>query len=201
MDGNDYQGTPGNLADLKVFTASPTPPTPICLGRDLIMSRYESLPPGNLPEFVLADYHALAVIDLDSAAIFEEKIGNICYPRQLKGYGSCTLVPAGISHQVSWEQPINLTTYYLHTSLFSQMATERLHSGDLTLMPKSQTKDPSLYYLAMALQNSLLNPSSQSSPSAYHQMLMTSLVLRLLTHHSSCPPVSALPYRELPLTP
>lgn len=169
---------------MNICPVDPTPPTPITLGNQFIMFRYETLPPGSLPEFCLSDYHVLAVVDMDSVAVVEEKIGDTPYPPQLKGYGSITLVPAGVSHQVSWQQSIGLTTYYLHTSLVNQVLREDIQDSQPILVPRRQTKDPSLYHLTEALKTSLLDNPRESSASLYNQSLINALVWRLVTHHS-----------------
>lgn len=166
---------------------APTPPTPIVLGDSLTLSHYEALPPGELPELCLVDHHALAVIDRHSAAIFEEKIGDASYPPQLKGHGSVTLVPAGVSYQAHWHQTISLTTFYLPRSLLDQMAAERYSVTGLTLLPKRQAEDRVLYHLTMALQASLLSSPDQSANALYHQYLVTALAWRLINHHAAEP--------------
>lgn len=169
---------------LFVCEVAPTPPTPITLGDGLTLFRYEALPPGELPELCLVDHHALAVIDLHSAAIFEGKIGETSYPPQIKGYGSVTLVPAGVSHQVRWHQPISLTILYLRHSFLAQMAADHFQVTNLTLLPRQQAEDRGLYHLTMALQTSLLSSPNPSSNAFYHQYLVTALTWRLISHHA-----------------
>lgn len=179
---------------------APSPPTPITLGDSFTMFCYEALPPGELPECCLFDHHTLAVIDRHSAAIFEEKIGDTPYPRQLKGAGSVTLVPARVSHQVRWHQTVGLTIFYLRRSLLDQMAVECYQVPSVTLLPRQHAQDRALYHLTMALQTSLLSSPGESANSLYNQQLVTALAWRLITHHAA-EPLQPLPSFNLDPTP
>ncbi|MBU6229516.1 MAG: AraC family transcriptional regulator [Cyanobacteria bacterium REEB459] len=176
---------------LKACDAKPSPPTPISLGQELTMVRYEGLPAGNLPEICFADHHVLTVLDPESAAIFEEKIGNRSYPRRLKGHGSVTLVPAGVNHQACWEQPITLTIFHFHRSLFDQGEGAAIEADQPTLIPQQQISDATFCHLMLALQSSLLATPLDASSDSYNQALLAMVVRRLVTHHSTCPPVHA----------
>lgn len=164
--------------------ADPTPPTPIAIGNNLTMFRYEALPPGELPGMCMEDHHILAVIDLSTGAIFEESIGDTRYHPQLKGYGSVTLIPAGVSHHALWHQSISLTTFHLSRSFLDRIAEKRLKVSKPILLPKRHSNDQVLYHLTMALQTSLLSNPHQSPESPYNQYLITALAWRLVTHHS-----------------
>jgi hypothetical protein len=155
------------------------------MGGGLTMFRYEALAAGQLPEACLVNHHTLTVIDLDSRAILAGKIGNQSYHCQLKGHSHITLVPAGVSHQAIWDQPIGLTIFYLHRTLLDQIGAGQLKVNSPTLTPKWQTDDRVLYHLTMALQASLLSNPREPSVSLCDQYLITALVTRLLIDHSA----------------
>lgn len=148
------------------------------------MSCYVPLPPGELSEYYLNNYHVLALYDSDSAAIFDEKLDNHLYLRHGKTRGDTTLIPAGISHQATWDQPIGLTTFHLHTTLLDRLAEQQVNGNRPTLIPRFKTDDKSLYHLAMALKAELLRDPHQFGGTAYGQSLIMALAWRLISHHS-----------------
>lgn len=179
-----HQFDPRTLKLAQDFCPNPGAFTKATLGDELILVHHDSLPPGELPLYCVPDYHALAVIDLNSAAIFEKWLDGRYYPPQVKGYGSSTLVPAGISHQVRWNQSIGLTTLYLHTTLLDRLAEQQINGNSPTLIPKFKTEDKSLYHLAMALKAELLRDPHQSGETLDGQYLVMALAWRLINHHA-----------------
>jgi AraC family transcriptional regulator len=102
--------------------------------------------------------------------------------REYLGDGNIVIVPAAVSHQVSWNQENTFTLLFLEPNHLAQVAYESMNVDRVELMPQFASLDPLIYQLGRALQSEMESQGSGSR--LFVDSLTTALSIHLLRHYT-----------------
>jgi AraC family transcriptional regulator len=163
-------------------------PTPTLIGspendRGILLMQYDRIPAHEVPEYHPL-HHVVAVWGMQSKAKLETKFDDYYRWRGMFGRGAAGVIPAGMKHWAVWDRPITLTVIFLHPIFVQQIASDLTIGDRIELIPKHDTKDPSLTQLGLLLKADL--EEGHLSGSLYRESLATAFTARLLNHHAVC---------------
>jgi AraC family transcriptional regulator len=164
----------------------PTAPTltdvPLIDQPRVMVFHYEQCPIHEVPAYEPV-YHLVPVMGLQSKAKVESKLEGHEYYEGWYGNGTVGLTPSGVTHQILWDRPIDLTLVFLNPQFVDQVASEITRRDRITLIPKHITEDQTLTHLGLLLKEEL--GAEHPTGLLYRESIATALVARLIQHHSA----------------
>jgi AraC family transcriptional regulator len=148
----------------------------------VVVYHYEQCPTHEVPAYEPL-YHLVPVMGLQSEANVESKLENNQFYKGRYGQGTVGLTPSGVTHQILWDRPIDLTLVFLKPQFVDQVAAEMTRSDRVTLIPKHITGDLTLAHLGLLLKNELA--AEHPTGLLYRESIATALAARLIQHHSA----------------
>lgn len=184
LPADPIQINPGQPATL--LPALPHPPQVISQGLaakgELVLLGYDHLPPGQSTDYSLTGYHGLYLSQ--GPATFRERLDGRFY--QGCRDSTIALIPAGVTHQTAWDQPISPRLLFVKTAFVQGAALDRVVGNTLELVPSPCWDDQYLYHLVAALQQELQHPSPQQTSALYQERLGLALAGYLLQRYACC---------------
>ncbi|MBW4470598.1 MAG: AraC family transcriptional regulator [Stenomitos rutilans HA7619-LM2] len=98
------------------------------------------------------------------------------------GRNNIVLIPAMISHQVTWTQECSFSLLFLDPNRLTQVAYESITADRVQLIPHSATHDPLINQIGQSLTAELEN--NQLHSRLFVDALMIALSIHLLRHYS-----------------
>ena len=148
----------------------------------LVLLGYDHLPPGQSTDYSLSGYHGLYLTD--GPATFRERLDGRSY--QGRRDGTIALIPTGVTHQTTWDQPISPRLLFVKTAFIQGAALDRVVGNTLELVPSPCRDDRYLHHLVTALQQELQHPSQQQTSALYQERLGLALAEYLLQRYACC---------------
>jgi len=159
----------------------------VSIGLDkLLWLRYDNVPPHELPTYCFHQYCAIPVWDLESETKLEAKLDGKRYLPTLFGRGNSSIIPPGTEHWAVWDSSVSLSVFLLNQEFINQTAQEIGFGKNIELIAKQETHDRHIYHLGQALKMELEAPPDLQTGILYQETLISTLVMRLIKHHSVC---------------
>jgi AraC family transcriptional regulator len=137
-------------------------------------------PRWEIPEIVYQQ-HAIVIHNSESMAQTERKLDGRRQDEQI-GYGNVAIVPAHVSHQVSWDRDADFMLLSLEPDRLAQIAYESIDLDRAELAPSFAQPDPLVHQIGHLLQTEL--QSNGLGGRLFVDSLVTALGIHLLRNYA-----------------
>jgi AraC family transcriptional regulator len=142
---------------------------------------YHYQPPGEVLSHC-DEFHEINIPHFQHPQLIEGTIDGQ-YQSSYISTGEIAIVPANLSHSLSWNADVEYTIITLDPSLFARIAYESTDLDNIELVPHFGKPDPLVYQIGIALK-SLLESNTSSVNRLYAESTATMLVAHLIQHYS-----------------